>query len=96
VSASRVRRHAADPFPVTATLITEGIKRLRTIAGAQEDAHSSRVLWRGARNMQLTDDFREHGGSEVRCYLLYSALTRLPIEPPTIDGHVRPVVCAHS
>jgi hypothetical protein len=65
VSASRVRRHAADPFPVTATLITEGIKRLRTMGGTDEGAHSSRVLWRGVRNMQLTDSFAELGGSEV-------------------------------
>jgi hypothetical protein len=46
--ASRSGPHA---FPVTVTLIAEGLKRLRTVAAQQDGAHTAGVLWRGVRNV---------------------------------------------
>uniref|UniRef100_A0A6U7GD48 Mono(ADP-ribosyl)transferase n=1 Tax=Haptolina brevifila TaxID=156173 RepID=A0A6U7GD48_9EUKA len=56
---------APYPFPVTLTLIAEGIKRLRTAASKLEDAHTPVTLWRGVRNAFPTDQFFTSGGSEV-------------------------------
>ena len=58
-------RCGPHPFPVTVNLITEGLKRLRTIGAQDQDAHSLRNLWRGMRNLQMTDAFTEQGGTEI-------------------------------
>ena len=42
---------------VTVCLIKEGLSRLRTVAGKSSDARTTRVLWRGMRNLQLQDRF---------------------------------------
>ena len=52
---------APYPFPVTATLIAEGLKRLRTMGSQLDDAHTARTLWRGMRNVKPTEDFLSSG-----------------------------------
>ena len=53
------------PFPVTTVLIAEGLRRLRTIAGDAADAHTVLDLWRGMRDLRVTDTFAMYGGTEV-------------------------------
>ena len=58
-------RTAPHPFPVTVNLIAEGLKRLRAVAAKQEHAHTSRDLWRGMRDLRVTDEFITLGGTEI-------------------------------
>ena len=52
------------PFPVTVHLLTEGIKRLRAVEGGTSTKNDHAVLWRGLRNLKLSDAFLSEGGSE--------------------------------
>ena len=58
-------RSAPHPFPVTVNLIAEGLKRLRSMGAEAEDAHTVRYLWRGMRNLRVTDTFSTDGGTEI-------------------------------
>lgn len=57
-------RIAPHRFPVTIILIKEAIGRLRTV-GAEDQVEGEVVLWRGMRNLAVTDDFIHNGGTEV-------------------------------
>ena len=52
-------------FPVTLSLIAEGLKRLRTVGASEDDAHQERVLWRGMRNVRTTRELLVRGGTEL-------------------------------
>lgn len=58
-------RAAPHPFPVTVNLIAEGLKRLRSVGATASDAHAVRYLWRGMRNLQVSDTFVTEGGTEI-------------------------------
>ena len=52
-------------FPVTVNFIAEGLKRLRYV-GANDDAgHQKLILWRGMRNLRVSDVFTTAGGTEL-------------------------------
>ena len=48
-------------------LITTTIKLLRAIAATQPDAHKTRVFWRGTKDLGLTQEFLDEGGTEFAC-----------------------------
>ena len=85
------------PFPNTVRLIRDGIRQLRTNnAPAQGDRTSGRrtTLYRGFRDMRLSDDFLQRGGSELgtmsttpslQVALTYAAST----SPVLLQLHVR-------
>ena len=52
------------PYPVTMYLLSEGVKRLRAVDGQSDRANTKAVLWRGMRNMKLSDadEFSRNGG----------------------------------
>ena len=50
---------------MTVNLISEGLKRLRTIAAESEDAHKSKCLWRGMRHVRMDERFSTVGGTEI-------------------------------
>ena len=52
------------PLPVTVHLLTEGIKRLRSVEAESSSRSKSVTLWRGLRSSELPNDFMEEGGSE--------------------------------
>ena len=52
------------PFPITAILIKEAIGKLRTI-GAEKSVQEEIILWRGMRDVAVTDEFVMNGGTEV-------------------------------
>jgi len=67
----------AHPFPVTISLIKEGISRLRACAAGSDQKHDHNHehvdangpacvdLWRGLRNVVVPADFACHGGCEL-------------------------------
>ena len=77
-----LRAGEKHPFPMTVAYLTDGIKRLRAVAGDRADAHTERDFWRGMKNTDLPDAFKEEGGTEyapmstssdIEIALLYSA-----------------------
>jgi hypothetical protein len=55
------------PFAATTHFCDQGIRMLRTVAASLPDAHSSRVYWRGMRDLGLTMEFLDKGGTEFAC-----------------------------
>eukprot|EP01051_Picozoa_sp_SAG22_P001522 SAG22_NODE_61_length_23387_cov_34.380582_10_plen_1134_part_00 len=59
------RRDCAHPLPAITTNIQEGIKKLRTIGANDPAARQELILWRGFKDMQVTEEFNEAGGTEL-------------------------------
>eukprot|EP00729_Bicosta_minor_P032937 gene32937-biopygen1911 len=57
---------ATQPHPLAATtyFASQGIKLLRAVAGNLPDAHEAKVLWRGLKDMTISDVFVTSGGTE--------------------------------
>ena len=55
------------PFAVTTFYISEGIKLLRAVAGELPGAHEPQVLWRGLKDLTISKEFLESGGTEFAC-----------------------------
>ena len=55
------------PFAATTYFISEGIKMLRAVAASLPDAHTLRVYWRGMKDLGLTMEFMQKGGTEFAC-----------------------------
>jgi len=53
------------PFPVTLLLITDGIRKLRAVGAAGDEANATISLYRGMRNVDLPADFLQRGGTEL-------------------------------
>ncbi|KAL3926142.1 MAG: hypothetical protein SGPRY_003439, partial [Prymnesium sp.] len=55
------------PLPITVTYISEGIKRLRAVFAAGENATKVTNLWRGMKNIRMAEEFMAdlRGGTEV-------------------------------
>ena len=56
------------PLPITVAFLTDGVRRLRAVSAAQQDANCRMDFWRGMRNVelddQLPDGFSAQGGTE--------------------------------
>eukprot|EP00962_Isochrysis_galbana_P055423 scaffold27196_cov111-Isochrysis_galbana.AAC.3 len=66
-SVTRVRRALTPltrPAMVTVCYITDGIKKLRAVGASLPDANTQRDFWRGMRNIELPEGFRQTGGTE--------------------------------
>ena len=46
-------------------LLTEGIKRLRSVEAQAEGANAMKHFWRGMRNLRISDQFTSMGGTEL-------------------------------
>jgi len=57
-------RTEAHPLAVTVAFINEGIKRLRAIHADTRAGQQSMDLWRGMRDLKVSEDFLQHGGTE--------------------------------
>ena len=55
------------PFAATTWYIDQGIKMLRAVAASLPDAHETQVYWRGMRDLGLTMEFLDKGGTEFAC-----------------------------
>ena len=55
------------PFAATTYFISEGIKMLRAVAASLPDAHTLRVYWRGMKDLGITGEFLQKGGTDFAC-----------------------------
>ena len=55
------------PFAATTFFISEGIKMLRAVAAQMPDAYTERIYWRGMKDLGLTMEFMQKGGTEFAC-----------------------------
>ena len=55
------------PFAATTFFIDKGIKLLRAVATSLPNAHTTQVYWRGMKDMGLSMEFLQKGGTEFAC-----------------------------
>jgi hypothetical protein len=60
-------RERPHPFAATAYFISDAIKKLRAMAAKRDDAHMEMTFWRGMRNLQVSMEFMQKGGTEFAC-----------------------------
>jgi len=53
------------PFAATIAFLSEAIRRLRTVDAEGESANDAVVLWRGMRDLSVSEEFMARGGTEV-------------------------------
>lgn len=75
----RNQSSSQHPLAVTTYFINEGLKKLRYYAGSLPDAYSPQTLWRGMKDVSLTQAFIHQGGCEFSC-LSTSPLKEVAIE----------------
>lgn len=56
-----------NPLAATTYYASQGIKLLQSVAGNLPNAHESQDLWRGMKDMTISDAFSESGGTEFAC-----------------------------
>lgn len=56
-----------NPLAATTYYASQGIKLLRSVAGNLPNAHEAQDLWRGMKDMTISDAFFESGGTEFAC-----------------------------
>ena len=83
------------PFPLTVMFIAEGIKKLRAVhvVGETENATMSTSLWRGMKNMQVSDDFMRNnrGGTGVQGFPIQHRLhAEMVAAHARAHGRIRP------
>ena len=62
----RVERGEPHPLPVTVSYLNEAVKKLRAVQADDADGPTANItLWRGLRNLQVTDKFMTDGGTEA-------------------------------
>eukprot|EP01047_Picozoa_sp_COSAG01_P013208 COSAG01_NODE_614_length_14830_cov_87.820572_11_plen_505_part_00 len=61
-----LRQQRKSPFAATTYWISKAIGKLR-LAEPEKTQHQSRVFWRGMRNLVLTQQFLQTGGTELAC-----------------------------
>jgi hypothetical protein len=59
------KRQKPHPLPATTYFISEALKQLKGVAAKLPDAHNSKVLWRGLKNLKLSFEFLMKGGTEL-------------------------------
>ena len=62
---TRFRERRPHPLPVTVALIVRALKKLRKIGAADSAAVQALTLWRGMKNVRVTDEFARRGGTEL-------------------------------
>ena len=55
------------PFAATTFFISEGIKMLRAVAAQMPDAYTERIYWRGMKDLGITAEFLQKGGTDFAC-----------------------------
>ena len=55
------------PFAATTLFIDKAIKMLRAVAASLPNAHTALVYWRGMKDLGLTMEFLQKGGTEFAC-----------------------------
>jgi len=61
----RIEEGRKHPLAVVTLMVYDGIKKLRGYGASDASAMKSMVLWRGLKNVRVTDKFVEVGGTEL-------------------------------
>jgi hypothetical protein len=61
----RFKQKKRHPLAVLTTLLSRGIKKLRKVGASSEAATTRQVLYRGMRNVEVTEHFIKRGGTEL-------------------------------
>jgi len=61
----RFKQKKRHPLAVLTTLLSRGIKKLRKVGASNEAAITRQVLYRGMRNVDVTEHFIKRGGTEL-------------------------------
>jgi len=61
----RFARHNPHPLPALSTLIVRGLKKLRKVDASKASATEQMVLWRGMKDVEVTEEFITRGGTEL-------------------------------
>lgn len=59
------KRTDSHPLPATVSLIQSGLKKLRALGCDDKRSKETVVLWRGASNMVMPEEFEAEGGTEL-------------------------------
>ena len=62
---TRFREKRPHPLAVTVLFIVRGLKKLRKFGASDDTATQTQVLWRGMKNLRITDEFARRGGTEL-------------------------------
>jgi hypothetical protein len=62
---TRFREKRPHPLAVTVLFIVRGLKKLRKFGASDDSATQTQVLWRGMKNLRITDEFARRGGTEL-------------------------------
>ena len=60
-----IRHKQPHPLPVTVSFIVRGLKKLRIVDASSDQATRSMMLWRGMKNVRVTEEFVKRGGTEL-------------------------------
>jgi hypothetical protein len=55
------------PFAATTLFLSKGLKKLRSVNATNTRVQKEEVFWRGMKNLELTEDFKKLGGTELGC-----------------------------
>jgi len=58
-------RTTPHPLPVTTSFVVQGLKKLRAIDASSDAARQEMVLFRGLKNVEVSDEFHTKGGTEL-------------------------------
>ena len=68
-----LRDRVKHPCPVTVWYLSDAVSRLRAVDAADAAKVTSKLdLWRGMKDVRVTDDFAARGGTEVRSVAVQS------------------------
>ena len=57
-------RQSSHPLPAITTCIANGVKSLQAVGAKKKEAKQQLILWRGYKDVQVTSEFQEEGGTE--------------------------------
>jgi len=61
----RFESHKPVPLPALSTLVVRGLKKLRRVDASDVSATEQMVLWRGMKDVEVTEEFITRGGTEL-------------------------------
>jgi hypothetical protein len=61
------KKQQPHPFPATTLFVHKGLMQMRQVYAHAGEAQKECEFWRGMKDLQVTDDFMEQGGTEYAC-----------------------------
>jgi serine/threonine protein kinase len=61
------KKEEPHPYAATTLFLSEALRRLRVTNAHGAETQRRKEFWRGMKNLEITEDFRLHGGTELAC-----------------------------